>query len=167
MDARTSMQRKPWPQPKLWSQPTPWPQPKPWRQQKLWQHSIRAAGLALQLCVASASAFAQSTPATTPSTPPVTTPPPPAVHPPTGGPDSLPPKEPANAIDRGNPGGSGLSRGANSFTEAQARSRLQAHGYGQVSALSKDQEGVWRGSATRNGRQVHVGLDYKGNISSN
>jgi protein CpxP len=151
MNARTSMQPNPW-------------QP-PTQQPKLWRHAIRAAGLALQLCAA--PAFAQSAPATTPSTPPVTTPPLPAVHPPTGGPGSLPPGEPANAIANGNPGGGGLSPGANSFTEAQARSRLLAHGYSQVSALSKDQEGVWRGSATRNGRQVHVGLDYKGNISSN
>ncbi|MGA3004014.1 MAG: hypothetical protein ABSE20_20045 [Acetobacteraceae bacterium] len=129
------------------------------------QRTIWAAGLALQL--GAASAFAQSSPATTPSTPPVTTPPPPAAHPPTGGPNSLPTSEPANAIAGGNPGAEGLSRGANSFTEAQARDRLRQHGYRQVSALTKDQDGVWRGSAIKDGHQVHVGLDYKGNISSN
>jgi putative membrane protein len=86
------------------------------------------------------------------------------VHPPTGGPNSLPPGEPANAIASS---ANGLSKGANSFTEAQARNRLQQHGYRQVSELTKDQDGIWRGSATRNGRQVHVSLDYKGNISSN
>lgn len=132
---------------------------------KFWCRAIWAAGLALQL--GAVTAFAQSTPATTPSTPPVTTPPPPAVHPPTGGPNSLPTSEPANAIDRGAQSDNGLSKGANSFTEAQARSRLRQHGYRAVSALTKDPDGVWRGSAIRNGHQVHVGLDYKGNISTN
>jgi hypothetical protein len=140
-------------------------------QRSLWRQGIRAAGLALQL--GAAPAFAQSTPATTPSSPAVTTPPPPAANPPSGGPNSLPPSEPANAIGSGNPGAasgpgaSALSNGANSFTEAQARDRLRKHGYAQVSALTKDQDGVWRGSAFRNGHQVHVGLDYKGNILSN
>jgi hypothetical protein len=132
----------------------------------LWYQSIWAvAGLALQL--AAAPAFAQSNPATTPSTPPVTTPPHPAANPPTGGPNSLPPSEPANAIVPGDPGVAGGSKGANSFTEGQARDRLRQHGYGQVSALSKDPDGIWRGSAVRNGHQVHVSLDYKGNISTN
>jgi protein CpxP len=125
-------------------------------QRKIWA----SAGLALQLCAA--PAFAQSTPATTPSTPPVTTPPPPGAAPPTGGPDSLPTAEPANAIEN-----SGLSKGANSFTENQARIRLENHGYRQVSALSKDRDGIWRGSAVRNGTQVHVAVDYRGRISSN
>ncbi len=130
-----------------------------------WHHGIWAAGLALQL--GAAPTFAQSTPATTPSTPPVTTPPQPAVNPPTGGPNSLPPGEPANAIDSGTSGGGRLNKGANSFTEAQARDRLRQHGYGQVSTLTKDQDGIWRGSAVRDGRQVHVGVVYKGNISTN
>ena len=118
------------------------------------------AGLALQLC--SAPVFAQSTPATTPSTPPVTTPPPPAVHPPTGGPNTPPLREPANAIDN-----SGVTPGANSFTEAQARDRLLRDGYSQVSGLAKGSDGIWRGSATKNGAQVRVSLDYKGHVASN
>jgi len=116
------------------------------------------AALALPLCAA--MAFAQSAPATTPSTPPVTTPPPPGVQPPTGGPNSLPTAEPANVIDR-----SGPVPGANSFTEAQARTRLRDHGYGQVSALIKGSDGIWRGSAIRNGSPVHVSVDFKGDIS--
>jgi len=135
-------------------------------QRSLWYQSIwAAAGLALQL--GAAPVFAQSTPATTPSTPPVTTPPPPAANAPTGGPNSLPPSEPANAIVTGDTRAGGLSKGANSFTEGQARDRMRQHGYGQVSALTKDQDGIWRGSAVRNGHQVHVSLDYKGNISTN
>jgi periplasmic protein CpxP/Spy len=123
------------------------------------------AGLALQLCAS--PAFAQSAPATTPSTPPVTTPPAPEVHPPTGGPNSMPTAEPANAIGNSSVTQGGLSAGANSFTEAQARSRLRQHGYMQVSTLTKDHDGIWHGSATRNGAQVHVSIDYKGDISTN
>ncbi len=118
------------------------------------------AGLALQLCAA--GALAQSAPATTPSTPPVTTPPPAGANPPTGGPNSLPTAEPANAIDN-----SSISPGANSFTESQARNRLIKEGYSQVSALSKDNNGIWRGSALKDGSPVHVSVDYRGHIASN
>ena len=54
--------------------------------------------------------------------------------------------------------------GANSFTEGQARSRIEAAGYSQVSELKKDDAGVWRGKATRNGQTVDVGLDFRGNV---
>lgn len=54
--------------------------------------------------------------------------------------------------------------GANSFTEGQARSRIESAGYSQVSELKKDDAGVWRGKATRNGQTVDVGLDFRGNV---
>jgi putative membrane protein len=54
--------------------------------------------------------------------------------------------------------------GANSFTETQARSRLEAHGYSNVSGLTKDDQSIWRGKATKNGTLVNVALDYQGNI---
>jgi hypothetical protein len=57
--------------------------------------------------------------------------------------------------------------GANSFTEAQARSRLRHNGYSQVSQLTKDQSGIWRGSANKDGAQMHVSVDYRGHIASN
>lgn len=134
-------------------------------QRWFWPRTIMAAGLALQFGVA--PVFAQSTPATTPSTPPVTTPPPPAVHPPTGGPNSLPTSEPANAIEKGGVSAEGPGRSVSAFTEAQARSRLRQNGYREVSGLTMDPDGTWRGSVTRNGHQVHVALDNKGNISTN
>jgi hypothetical protein len=56
--------------------------------------------------------------------------------------------------------------GANSFSEDQARGRLTKAGYRSVSALTKDNDGVWRGMATKGGRKVHVGLDYKGNVTA-
>ena len=54
--------------------------------------------------------------------------------------------------------------GANSFTEGQARSRIEAAGYSNVSGLAKDNDGIWRGKASKDGRAVEVALDYQGNI---
>jgi hypothetical protein len=33
-----------------------------------------------------------------------------------------------------------------------------------VSGLAKDDNGVWRGKAMKNGQQVDVSLDYQGNV---
>lgn len=60
----------------------------------------------------------------------------------------------------------GATRGANSFTEGQARTHIVEAGYAQVSALTKDANGVWRGTAVKDGHKVHVGLDFKGNVST-
>jgi hypothetical protein len=54
--------------------------------------------------------------------------------------------------------------GSNSFTEGQARSRIEAAGYTNVTDLQKDDQGVWRGRATRNGTNTPVGLDFQGNV---
>lgn len=54
--------------------------------------------------------------------------------------------------------------GANSFTEGQARSRIEEKGFGQVTGLKKDDKGVWHGSAMKDGKSVSVALDYQGNI---
>jgi hypothetical protein len=56
--------------------------------------------------------------------------------------------------------------GANSFTEAQARSRLEAQGFGNVTELRKDDQGIWRGKAQRDGKSVSVGIDYKGTVQT-
>ena len=56
--------------------------------------------------------------------------------------------------------------GANSFSQDQARGRLAKAGYTSVSALAKDSNGVWRGTAMRAGKKVQVGLDYKGNVTT-
>lgn len=61
---------------------------------------------------------------------------------------------------------SALERGANSFTEGEARSRLERAGLQNVSGLKKDDQGIWRGKAMHNGKNVTVGLDYKGNMSA-
>jgi hypothetical protein len=54
--------------------------------------------------------------------------------------------------------------GSNSFTEGQARSRIEAAGFSNVTGLTKDDHGVWRGQASRNGASTAVGLDYQGNV---
>lgn len=57
--------------------------------------------------------------------------------------------------------------GANSFTEGQAKSRLEANGYTGVGELKKDDNGVWKGKATHSGQAVNVSVDYRGNITRN
>lgn len=59
-----------------------------------------------------------------------------------------------------------LENGANSFTEAQARSRLEQAGLAGIGELKKDDQGIWRGRAMRNGAAVAVGVDFRGNISA-
>jgi opacity protein-like surface antigen len=54
--------------------------------------------------------------------------------------------------------------GANSFTEGQAKSRIESNGYSQVSGLRKDDNGVWRGKAMKDGKSVDVSLDFQGNV---
>jgi protein CpxP len=63
--------------------------------------------------------------------------------------------------------GVGNASGQNSFTESQARTRLEQNGYSNVSILTRDPNGIWRGTALHNGITVAIGLDYKGNISTN
>ena len=55
--------------------------------------------------------------------------------------------------------------GANSFTEGQAKSRLESNGFTNVGSLTKDAQGVWRGKGTKGGRTVDVSVDYQGNIT--
>ena len=54
--------------------------------------------------------------------------------------------------------------GKNSFTEAEAKKRLESFGYTDVSALHQDAQSIWRGTATKSGQQTPVALDYQGNI---
>jgi hypothetical protein len=57
--------------------------------------------------------------------------------------------------------------GANSFTEAQAKTRLENQGFTAVGGLTKDKDGIWRGMATKGGRTANVGVDYQGNVVEN
>jgi hypothetical protein len=73
---------------------------------------------------------------------------------------------PAVTMDGGTRTSATLSPGANSFTEGQARSRIEAAGFTGVTDLQKDDQGIWRGRAQRDGQQVSVGLDYQGNVAT-
>jgi len=55
--------------------------------------------------------------------------------------------------------------GANSFTEGQAKSKIEEAGYTSVTALKKDDNGVWRGKASKNGSSTDVSLDFQGNVN--
>ena len=56
--------------------------------------------------------------------------------------------------------------GANSFTEGQAKSRIEDAGYASVTNLKKDGNGVWRGKASKGGAMTDVSIDFQGNINS-
>jgi len=58
------------------------------------------------------------------------------------------------------------AKGANSFTMGEARSRIEKHGFANVSDLVKDDNGVWRGKAQKDGSPTSVWLDYKGNVGA-
>ena len=54
--------------------------------------------------------------------------------------------------------------GANSFTESQAKSRIEKMGFADVTDLKKDDNGVWRGRAMKGGQMVDVSVDFQGNV---
>lgn len=57
-------------------------------------------------------------------------------------------------------------KGDNSFSEQEARQRIEASGFSAVGPLSKDANGVWRGQATQGSNAVEVYCDYKGNVGA-
>jgi hypothetical protein len=57
-------------------------------------------------------------------------------------------------------------KGSTSFSEAQAKDHVMAAGYTDVSTLTKDDSGIWRGGAKMGDRSVKVAVDYKGNVVS-
>lgn len=94
--------------------------------------------VALSLALASPMAFAQSEPSADPQTPAVATP------------------------DSGNP--TAPVAGENSFTEAQARERIEAAGFAAVEQLTLDDKGIWRATAVKDTKTVTVAMDYQGNV---
>jgi hypothetical protein len=56
--------------------------------------------------------------------------------------------------------------GANSFTEGQAKSKIEEAGYTNVTSLKKDDNGVWRGKASKGGASSNVSLDFQGNVNA-
>jgi hypothetical protein len=73
------------------------------------------------------------------------------------------PSKPAISMPGHNNPGAPVA-GADSFTEGQAKSRIEGAGYSNVTGLAKDKDGVWRGKGSKGGKPMEVGLDYQGNI---
>lgn len=69
-----------------------------------------------------------------------------------------------NAYGRKAPMAGAPLEGANSFTEGQAKDRAIAWGVTGVSAMTKDDKGVWRGTGTLDNAAVSVAVDFKGNV---
>jgi len=59
-----------------------------------------------------------------------------------------------------------LTPGANSFTEGQARSAIEAAGYTNVGALTQNEAGFWQGKASKGGAEMAVSVDYKGAVTT-
>jgi hypothetical protein len=55
----------------------------------------------------------------------------------------------------------------NLFTEKQARNHLSRLGYSNISELTKDENGAWRGSASKDGKSMMVAIDVKGSVATN
>ena len=73
-------------------------------------------------------------------------------------------KTPAVNAPNSPPNPGAPAAGANSFTEGQAKSRIEAKGFTAVSGLKKDDAGVWRGQAHQSGKTVMVSVDFQGNV---
>jgi hypothetical protein len=56
--------------------------------------------------------------------------------------------------------------GRNSFTEGQAKSKIEGAGFSSVSELKKDDNGVWRGKASKGGSSTDVSVDFQGNVNT-
>ncbi|CDZ29117.1 hypothetical protein [Neorhizobium galegae] len=54
--------------------------------------------------------------------------------------------------------------GANSFTEAQAKDRIEKAGFSGVKDLKKDDKGIWMAAGMKDGKAVVIALDYQGNV---
>ena len=62
--------------------------------------------------------------------------------------------------------GERLEAGSNSFSEAQVRKKFEEMGFGEVTDLRKDDQGIWRGKAVHAGKELSIGMDYKGNVAA-
>ena len=56
--------------------------------------------------------------------------------------------------------------GRNSFTEGQAKSKIEDAGFTNVTQLKKDDNGVWRGQANKSGTATAVSVDFQDNVNT-
>ena len=71
-----------------------------------------------------------------------------------------------NAVNSGQKNSNAPVAGRNSFTEGQAKSKIEGAGFSNVSGLAKDDKGVWRGKANKGGSSTNVSVDFQGNVNS-
>ena len=73
-----------------------------------------------------------------------------------------------NAVNSAGQNNSGAPvAGRNSFTEGQAKSKIEDAGYTNVTGLKKDDNGVWRGKASKSGSATTaVSVDFQGNVNT-
>ena len=58
-----------------------------------------------------------------------------------------------------------LETGSNSYTEGQARSRMEANGFTAINNLRKDDNGFWRATATHGSSFGDLAMDFQGRIA--
>ena len=58
-----------------------------------------------------------------------------------------------------------LEAGSNSYTEGQARSRMESNGFSAINNLRKDDNGFWRATATHGSTSGDVAMDFQGRIA--
>jgi hypothetical protein len=56
--------------------------------------------------------------------------------------------------------------GRNSFTQGQAKSKIEDAGFTNITELTKDDNGVWRGKASKAGSATAVSVDFQGNVNT-
>ena len=72
-----------------------------------------------------------------------------------------------NAVNsRGENNSNAPVAGRNSFTEGQAKSKIEEAGFSNVSGLTKDDNGIWRGKANKGGSSANVSVDFQGNVNA-
>jgi opacity protein-like surface antigen len=71
-----------------------------------------------------------------------------------------------NAVNNEQKNSNAPVAGRNSFTEGQAQSAIEKAGYTNVTGLKKDDNGVWRGMASKSGATSNVSVDFQGNVNA-
>jgi hypothetical protein len=51
------------------------------------------------------------------------------------------------------------------ITETQAKARIEAQGFTNVSELKKDAQGMWNAKAMKDGKAVQLSLDARGQVT--
>jgi hypothetical protein len=70
-----------------------------------------------------------------------------------------------SAVNTGEKNSNAPVAGRNSFTEGQAKSAIEKAGYSNVTELKKDDNGVWRGKASKGGAVSAISVDFQGNVN--